>query len=349
MPKVAIQNSDLTPEHRVTIFPSLGYFDSVQNCWKAMVHGRVSMNGRVPLGKRLLLKGLQRAMEITAEELASDTFRERIGGFMASPGRKKQIVLEILGEQHTVQKKSRSDGSFWELLNLKQVPLNHLGSWAEKIHLCREESTSRTDALVMGTLHMTASHGISVVSDIDDTIKLTETTSRRKMLANTFLRPFAAVEGMPELYQAWQRAGSDFHYVSRSPWELYGPLSDLCASSGFPDGSMHLRYFRVRDEMFKRVRPVRRSLKVSIIADLLQRLPKRRFVLVGDSGEKDPEIYRFLAERFPDRVAAILIREMNDALMTGRRLRKLQSLPPRIQVTVFRQPEQIKDTIAQLA
>lgn len=313
-----------------------------------MVHGRVSMDGRVPLGKRLLLKGLQRAMEITAEELSSDTFRERIDGFLASPGRKRRIVLEISGEQYTVQKKSSSNGSFWELLNLNSIHQNGSSSWSVPIQLCRQADPISPQSKVLGTLHMVPPKGISVVSDIDDTMKLTETTSRRRMLANTFLRPFAAVEGMPELYQAWQQTGSDFHYVSRSPWELYVPLSDLCKSSGFPEGSMHLRYFRVRDEMFKRLRPVRRSLKVSIIADLLQRLPQRRFVLVGDSGERDPEIYRFLAERFPDRVAAILIREITNAAVTGRRLKKLKSLPAQIEVTVFRQPEQIKDVISQL-
>jgi phosphatidate phosphatase APP1 len=306
------------------------------------------MNGRVPLGKRLLLKGLQKAMEITAEELASDTFRERIGGFLASPGPKRRIVLEISGKRYRVHRRSRGNGSFWGLFSLNDPRTHQRRSWSESVHLCRAPNNGDSIPKPHGVLHMVPPEGISVVSDIDDTIKLTETTSKRRMLQNTFLRPFAAVEGMPELYQHWKETGSDFHYVSRSPWELYLPLSDLCASSGFPEGSMHLRYFRVRDEMFKRLQPVRHSLKVNIIADLLKRLPQRRFILVGDSGERDPEIYRFLAKRFPDRVSAILIREIAGATVEGRRLKKLIALPAQTKLVIFRRPEQIREIITEL-
>jgi phosphatidate phosphatase APP1 len=108
---------------------------------------------------------------------------------------------------------------------------------------------------------------------------------------------------------------------------------------------MHLRYFRVRDEMFKRFRPIRRNSKVGIIAGILKLLPNRRFVLVGDSGEKDPEIYRFLAKRYPRRIAAILIRNMVSRPLDSRRTRKLTSLPDSVLVRIFDRPEQIQDVV----
>ncbi len=106
---------------------------------------------------------------------------------------------------------------------------------------------------------------------------------------------------------------------------------------------MHLRYFRVRDEMFKRFRPIRRNSKVGIIVGILKRLPQRKFILVGDSGEKDPEIYRFLAKRFPDRISAVLIRNLKSHPLNSKRLRKLRSISDRTLIKVFEDSEEILD------
>jgi phosphatidate phosphatase APP1 len=184
---------------------------------------------------------------------------------------------------------------------------------------------------------------VSIVSDIDDTIKATEVTSRHSMLANTFLRPFTAIDGMAELYRQWQTVGAAFHYVSSSPWQLFQPLSELCQLSQFPAGSMHLRYFRIRDEMFKRWRPHRRKGKAAIIAGLIKKLPERRFVLVGDSGERDAEIYRFLARRFPRQVAAILIRQLVNKPLNAQRIDRLRDVPAGTEVRLFEGPADLAD------
>jgi phosphatidate phosphatase APP1 len=68
---------------------------------------------------------------------------------------------------------------------------------------------------------------------------------------------------------------------------------------------------------------------------------------VGDSGEKDPEIYRFLAKRFPDRIAAILIRNLQSRPLSVKRLRKLTAIPAGTDVRIFEDAEQIADVVAQ--
>lgn len=341
--------SNVGLEQRVTLFPALGYFDPDRDCWRALVHGRVSMSGcSVPLSRRLLLKGLKRVLAVAYQDAHEDIFKQRVDGFLAAPGRRKRIVLEIGSHRYRMPRKSRRNGAFWGVLNLKPFPATIQASQVETMEVCLPPAHLVGGIRSSGQLHLVQPQGLSVISDIDDTIKLTETTCRRQMLANTFLHPFAAVEGMPELYQAWQRIGCDFHYVSRSPWELYGPLSELCASSGFPTGSMHLRYFRVRDEVLRKFRPVRRTVKMGILIDLLKRMPDRRFALVGDSGEVDPEVYRFLAKRFPRQVVAILIRELPRAPMSAKRLKKLESLPKSTQVVTFRHPDEVKELMPTL-
>jgi hypothetical protein len=334
--------SDLQPSHGARLFPSFGYFDVRRKVWRAIVHGRVFINGKPSLGTRLLLHGLKRALQASPEDIASETFRQRIDGFLTAPGRRRRIVLEIAGRHYRLVRRTRSNGSFYGALSLPPELELDAGP-VLPIRMLRSTDDVGTIDPTAGQLFMVPPRGVSIISDIDDTIKLTEATSKQKMLANTFLRPFEVVAGMSQLYQDWRQQGCDFHYVSSSPWQLYEPLAELCESSKFPGGSMHLRYFRVRDEMFKRFRPIRRNTKVGIIVGIFKMLPQRKFVLVGDSGEKDTEIYRFLARRFPTQVSAILIRNLAESPLEGKRLRKLRSLPAEIDVRLFSDPQEIRD------
>jgi phosphatidate phosphatase APP1 len=264
-------------------------------------------------------------------------------------------VLQLGEQKLPLRRRTRGSGVFYSLLRLPKdyFPVPQPGRDGDKqlqarqvisIRLLRPASTTDlVESPVVGDVHLVQPRGLSIISDIDDTIKMTEATSRSEMLANTFLRPFEVVEGMVELYQTWHAQGADFHYVSSSPWQLYQPLADLCMSSNFPAGSMHLRYFRIRDEMFKRWRPVRNNKKVGIIGAILKWLPRRQFVLIGDSGERDPEIYRFLANRFPNQVVAILIRNLASRPLDRRRVRKLESVSKHCEVRIYRDASEIAD------
>ncbi len=354
-PKNRTRVSNLKPHQLATVFPSLGYFDEKRGYWKMLVHGRVYSTESVPLGTRLMLKGLKRAMKATPEQIASEVFQQRIGGFMTKPVARRRIVLQLGEHRLQLKRRTRGSGVFYSLLRLPKELGPSTAGVAEgapnsrnvvAIKLLRPPSaTGLVQQQAIGNVHFVPPHGLSIISDIDDTIKMTEATCRSEMLANTFLRPFAAVEGMVELYQSWHDLGAEFHYVSSSPWQLYQPLADLCLSSKFPAGSMHLRYFRMRDEMFKRWRPIRNNKKVGIIAAILKWLPKRRFILVGDSGERDPEIYRFLAKRFPEQVVAILIRNLQSRPLDRRRIEKLDAIGRHCEVRVFRQATELVDIV----
>ncbi len=347
--------SNLEPNQFATMFPSLGFFDEKRGCWKLLVHGRVYSTETVPLGTRILLKGLKRAMKATPEQVASDVFQQRIGGFLTKPIARRRIVLQLGDQKLPLRRRTRGSGVFFSLIRLPKehfpAPTATMTSTPPSPHrqtlsirLVRPAGSVEFDhPPTVGQVHLVQPHGLSVISDIDDTIKMTEATCRSEMLANTFLRPFEVVEGMVELYQKWHALGADFHYVSSSPWQLYQPLADLCESSHFPAGSMHLRYFRMRDEMFKRWRPVRNNKKVGIIGSILKWLPKRQFILIGDSGERDPEVYRFLAKRFPNQVVAILIRNLQSRPLDRRRIRKLEAISDHCEVRIYRNATDIAD------
>jgi phosphatidate phosphatase APP1 len=130
-----------------------------------------------------------------------------------------------------------------------------------------------------------------------------------------------------------------FHYVSASPWQLYPALAESLASAGFPAGTLHLREFRVRDNRRWNLLASPRAHKLAATGELFARFPGRRFVLVGDTGESDPEVYGELARRHPRQVAAIALRQLPNTWSDSRRRRALARVGARI--ILFSRPDEL--------
>lgn len=155
-----------------------------------------------------------------------------------------------------------------------------------------------------------------VVSDIDDTLlptgaTRTATLIRTTLLGNAFTRtPFP---GIVDFYTALVGGasgdeGNPIFYVSSSPWNLYSFMTTFFAAHGLPVGPVMLRDFGVDRHTFIHGR--HEDHKLFEIRKVLDTYPHLRCVLVGDSGQRDPEIYAVIAEEYPDRVAAIYLREI---------------------------------------
>ncbi|KAJ2627176.1 hypothetical protein IW137_005721, partial [Coemansia sp. RSA 1287] len=163
----------------------------------------------------------------------------------------------------------------------------------------------------VGVAHLVEPRGISVVSDIDDTIKASNITAEKRILLETvFARPLQAVPGMSALYSDWYSRGAEFHYVSNSPWQLYPSLDSFFHMNKFPPGSAHLRSFDPGDLLSIKNYTGTPQMKRDTIEHLFKTFPERKFVLVGDCGEHDLETYADLARRFPARVVRIYIRDL---------------------------------------
>jgi len=131
-------------------------------------------------------------------------------------------------------------------------------------------------------------------------------------MKNTFLKEFTPVTDMSRLYGYWQKQGYRFHYVSASPWQLYPALQQFLTDQHFPLGSMHLKLVRLKDQSLLNLFDSPEEGKIPTITGLITRYPGRKFILVGDSGEKDPEIYAEIARRYPDRIVRIFIRDIRN-------------------------------------
>ncbi|KAI8600116.1 hypothetical protein EDD21DRAFT_306981, partial [Dissophora ornata] len=162
-----------------------------------------------------------------------------------------------------------------------------------------------------GIVNLIDSEGISIISDIDDTIKETGVIAGTKViLRNTFLKDMQEVEGMADVYRAWWDQGAAVHYVSNSPWQLIPSLLEFFQKYKFPLGSAHLR---LHDSMLKTYFATPGENKRRVIKEILRDFPKRKFILVGDSAEIDMEIYTDIAVEYPEQIFRIFIRDISTA------------------------------------
>lgn len=156
-----------------------------------------------------------------------------------------------------------------------------------------------------------------VISDLDDTLIITEVTSTVKMIYNSFTknaytRP--AFTGAPAWYKAFNKGSNGqqnnpLFYVSNGPWNLYDMLTEFMEINNIPKGPILLRDFgRHKGEHLVNYKTHKRQE----ILNILYTYPKLKFVLIGDSGEKDADIYLSVAQAFPKRIRAIYIRKVND-------------------------------------
>ncbi|ORZ15344.1 hypothetical protein BCR42DRAFT_452193 [Absidia repens] len=159
-----------------------------------------------------------------------------------------------------------------------------------------------------GMVNLIEPTGISIISDIDDTIKETQILhGARTVLANTFFKESKDISGMAETYMKWYTQGASFHYVSNSPFQLLPFLHDFLNNTQFPPGSMHLR---LDGSILARLIEIPGRAKRDSILGIMHDFPLRQFVLVGDSGEIDLEIYTKIAVENPGRILKIFIHDV---------------------------------------
>lgn len=160
-----------------------------------------------------------------------------------------------------------------------------------------------------------------VITDIDDTLLISHATNMRKKLrlmlfknAKTRL-PF---DGVAAFYCALEQGirgkSTDylnpFFYVSSSEWNLYDLLVDFCHFHDLPKGLFLLREVKISLGKIWKAGGGNHNHKLDKIRHILSLHDEREFILIGDSGQHDAEIYRQIAEEHPERIHTIYIRDV---------------------------------------
>lgn len=315
-------------EIEVTLFPTYGYQET-KDKWtiplSAWVHQRRKLFPEVAAKVVRKILRCHESSELTTSRMEgfvsdSRSDHEITVAFDSDPRRQKyefndksdlngrirmDLELGITEAQEIVEKQSASDG--W--ITLKVVSDGHTGE---------------------GRVRLVEPEGISIISDIDDTIKDTRIPlGKDTVLSKTFCEPFAAIPGMAEMYK--QNGDVCFHYISGGPHQMFKPLKDfLFTGAGFPEGTFHLVFYgknllasdtrkaRAEDflEALSEALDIENSIdrtythKVERITEIMDRFRGRKFILVGDSGEVDPEVYRHMQETRNGQVEKVIIRDL---------------------------------------
>lgn len=218
----------IAPDEVVVMFPTTGHRSAGSDGWHLDIHGWVyepSRSGDWAELNRMLL-GTQ---AIYANERGGDDdeslLSQRTGLFAVDNQRGKEVIIGLGGESYRMPA-SEAYGHFRGSI---QVSDQQLGPILKQIDSDKTGLSLPLRVALLagdgryfgGRIHLVEEQGLSVISDLDDTIKDSSVLDTPQLLANTFAREFRPVPGMAEVYRDWAAIGAAFHYLSASPWQLY--------------------------------------------------------------------------------------------------------------------------------
>ncbi len=229
------------------------------------------------------------------------------------------VALEAVFEEKAIQVTTDEEGYFEIKLDLDGAEF--LEGWHPiRLRLLHDLLGRATEVVAIGEVYFPAPNvDYGIISDIDDTILSTGAMRIWEMLKVTFSQnahtriPFS---GVSEFYEAL-RKGSDhilsnpIFYVSSSPWNIYDFLMEFLDAHRIPRGPLMLRDLGLSREQL--IAGSHREHKLKQIVHILDVFSDLPFILIGDSGQEDPQIYFEVVQKYPGRILAVYIRDVSDA------------------------------------
>ena len=294
---------------QVVFYPSYASRTEDGTAWRLVLQGRV-FDPRISwLRRKPMLAVVKRVMRF--DRTAEDYFRTRMRQFLMRGLRNRSVTIRLGDADYSV-----GESDYMGLLRnticvsaeamsrLEDPRVGGVIRWIPYHALFSANDLRACD----GQLQLIEPVGMSIISDVDDTIKHSNVPNRRDLFQNTFARTFVPIAGMPELYRD-------------------------CAAAGAA----------------KKLRPSpQKAHKSAAIEPILDDFPQRRFVLIGDSGEQDAEIYSAFLRQRPQQIAGIFIRAIRGETRDAEKFRAaFAGLDPR-RWTIYHQPAEIHDAVVQL-
>ncbi len=175
----------------------------------------------------------------------------------------------------------------------------------QQVNVYARSGSSGTDAPGgNATAYLVPPTGLTVVSDIDDILRVTKIYAPKEGLLNSFARPFVAWDNMPQIYANWSQSllGTHFHYLTTTPEQVTPSYADFIFKT-YPPGSFDTRPLNFSDVS------ATLSIRRFLLDRIFQTFPHRAFVLVADTSNSDVmKDYPALAKDYPGQVRCIFLR-----------------------------------------
>lgn len=200
-------------------------------------------------------------------------------------------------------------------------PLPEVTEW-EQVTLSTPGRTAQQADIAVPVLAPGANLNWGIISDIDDTVVETGATNFLKNWRRVLIDQPAerlAVPGAATLYKTiavdHRAPARPFFYVSSSPWNLYGFLTEFMELNAIPHGPMFLKDYGI--DQNRLINAGHDAHKLAAIETILTAYPKLRFLLIGDNGQRDVTIYAKVVQDFGNRVAGVFIRDVDGSCREG--------------------------------
>ena len=226
-------------------------------------------------------------------------------------------VLRLKWKNAWVYANSEDDGFF--KFDLEPDVTKNVSGWQEvQVEMVGHQHSEQVVAKGNGLIYFPPPSRFGCISDIDDTFLISHSSHLMKRLyvlltQNAHSRkPF---EGVVRHYQLLSQAGSTpdkpnpFFYVSSSEWNLYDFIVEFARKNEMPAGIYLLNQLKRFSQLLKTGQG-KHSGKFTRIVRIMESFPQMRFILLGDSSQRDPYIYASIVEHFPQQVHAVYIRDI---------------------------------------
>ncbi|RYG29650.1 MAG: DUF2183 domain-containing protein [Chitinophagaceae bacterium] len=231
--------------------------------------------------------------------------------FSVKPVAGRELILEWGGQ--VLQTKTESDG----FIKFEWKSQHHIKAGWHEVTVRLKENPTVVGRGVLFVPHVTQ---YGFISDIDDTVLISHSATvwkRLKELFTTNPHTRRAFEGVGEHYRLLAGAHTTadtpnpFFYVSSSEWNLYDYLKDFFRHQRLPEGAFLLNQVKRWFELFKTGKTKHKG-KLLRVMRILDTFPNQQFILLGDNTQEDPEIYVQIADKYPERIQAIYIRNASE-------------------------------------
>ena len=213
------------------------------------------------------------------------------------------VTLSVAGQDfHT---KSNHEGYF-----LFDIPIA-LAEGYHDIFLQIEEHPVKEQFPLPIMIH----EGVGIISDFDDTVIISDVTQKVKLVYNLLAKNYkqrTLVTGMKEHFEKICKENttafpSTLFFLTGSPKQLFDAINQFLDFHDFPNHQLLAKQIHgdAKDPLFDQLR-----YKTTQIENLFAFYPKMEWVLFGDNGEKDSEVYEAIAKKYPERVRAFYIRDV---------------------------------------
>lgn len=217
--------------------------------------------------------------------------------------------------EQVIYNKSEYDGFFrFEFASVSKVQ----PGWHEvKVELLEEKD--QVAAAATGLIYVPHITQYAFISDIDDTVMVSHSATLGRRLRELFMKNPRTRKTFPGMARYYKRLSATyashekpnpFFYVSSSEWNLYDYLVETFRFNRLPEGAFLLNQVKQLKD-FLRTGKTGHGGKLLRIMRVIDAFPNQKFVLFGDNSQQDPTIYKTIAERYPDKVAAIYIRNVH--------------------------------------